>query len=103
MNLVHSVLVVLLGILAASKAAGTDEGVVLVDQEHGRGSELAGRRGGPMATSELLLRYELVCPVDAQETPNTPSNMPAKQTPNRVCRQWLECAPDGEGPQTPFT
>lgn len=107
MNLLNSTLVILLGLLAASKAAGTvqvddahvvgmDEVVVLVDQEQGHGLGLAGRQGGPMAISELLLRYDLVCPVDAKDTPNPPTNMPAKQTPNKVCRQWLECAPDGE-------
>ena len=115
MNLFNSILVVLLGLLAASKAAGTvrvdgdhmvgmDEVVVPEDdQEHGHTSGLAGRQDGPMAISELLLRYQLVCPVDAKDTSNPPSNMPAKQTPNKVCRQWLECAPDGEELQTPFS
>ena len=114
MNLHHSVLFVLLGLLTTSKAAVTrqfnddhiasmTEVAVPVNHELHRtwGEELAGRQGGPIPISQLLLRYDLICPVDAKDTPNAP-NMPGSKTPNQVCRAWFECKPDGKELQTGF-
>lgn len=108
MNPLHSVLFALLGLLTTtSKAAVTrqvdddhtvsmPEIVVPVDHQLHRawGKELAGRQGGPIPITQLLLRYDLVCPVDAKDTPDAP-NMPGSKTPNQVCRTWFECKPDG--------
>ncbi|KAG6363837.1 hypothetical protein INS49_008940 [Diaporthe citri] len=97
MNLLHFVLLTLLGSLASSMAMVPPRlmtGVAAHNVEqalnHTAEKEVAGRPGTTIAS--ILVKYELRCGLD----PNTPSApfTPGYGLKDIYCKKWFECKPD---------
>lgn len=99
MNLLHFVLLALLGFLASSAAMVPPRpmtGVAALDIEQGlnhtAGKDVEGRPGTTIAS--ILVKYALKCGLD----PNTPSApfTPGYGLKDTYCRTWFECQSDGK-------
>lgn len=97
MNLLHFILLVLLGLLAPSAGAAPHQMTdvtadnTLPDLGRTVGKDLAARQGYPSA---LLLRWDLKCGSDPK-TPFAPY-LEGKYLTASYCKNWFDCKPDGK-------
>lgn len=104
MNLLHLILVVLLGLLAPSMAAVPHQmadgftGNTDLDHNGDRTSSKV-----PRALEGMLLDYEIQCDSDPDTTEPPPGFKQGKVLSNKFCRDWWECNSEGKEPHATVT